>query len=135
MKMALIRGVDVLVTIKQGTEDVIIGGQKDATLSISADTLETTTKDTGDWRTYLSGLKQWSLTCDGLYIESDAAQTALWNAFQSAEEVTVTLSKPTSSSFTASGQAVITSIEYGAAMEDALTFNVEFQGTGALTVS
>jgi len=134
--MALIRGVDVLVTIKQGTEDVIIGGQKDATLSISADTLETTTKDTGDWRTYLSGLKQWSLTCDGLYVESDAAQTALWNAFQSAEEVTVTLSKPTSSSsFTASGQAVITSIEYGAAMEDALTFNVEFQGTGALTVS
>ena len=132
--MALIRGVDVLVTIKQGTADVIIGGQKDATLSISADTLETTTKDTGDWRTYLSGLKQWSLTCDGLYVESDAAQTALWNAFQSAEEVTVTLSKPTSS-FTASGQAVITSIEYGAAMEDALTFNVEFQGTGALTVS
>lgn len=131
--MALIRGVDVLVSIKQGAEDVIIGGQKDATLSISADTLETTTKDTGDWRTYLSGLKQWSLTCDGLYIESDVAQTALWNAFQSAQEVTVTLSKPTS--FTASGQAVITSIEYGAAMEDALTFNVEFQGTGALTVS
>lgn len=132
--MALIRGVEVLVTIRQGIADIVIGGQKDATLSISADTLETTTKDTGDWRTYLSGLKQWSLTCDGLYVESDAAQTALWNAFQSAEEVTVTLSKPTSS-FTASGQAVITSIEYGAAMEDALTFNVEFQGTGALTVS
>jgi len=132
--MALIRGVEVLVTIRQGIADIVIGGQKDATLSISADTLETTSKDTGDWRTYLSGLKQWSLTCDGLYVESDAAQTALWNAFQSAEEVTVTLSKPTSS-FTASGQAVITSIEYGAAMEDALTFNVEFQGTGALTVS
>jgi len=131
--MALIRGVEVLVTIRQGIADIVIGGQKDATLSISADTLETTTKDTGDWRTYLSGLKQWSLTCDGLYVESDAAQTALWNAFQSAEEVTVTLSKPTS--FTVSGQALITSIEYGAAMEDALTFNVEFQGTGALTVS
>jgi len=133
MKMALIRGVEVLVTIRQGIADIVIGGQKDATLSISADTLETTSKDTGDWRTYLSGLKQWSLTCDGLYVESDAAQTALWNAFQSAEEVTVTLSKPTS--FTVSGQALITSIEYGAAMEDALTFNVEFQGTGALTVS
>lgn len=131
--MALIRGVDVLVIIRQGAEDIIIGGQKDATLSISADTLETTTKDTGDWRTYLSGLKQWSLTCDGLYIENDAAQIALWNAFQNAQEVTVTLSKPTS--FTAAGQAVITSIEYGAAMEDALTFNVEFQGTGPLTVS
>lgn len=131
--MAVIRGVDVLVSLKTGTEYVTLGGQKDATLSASSDTIDVTTKDEGDWRKFLAGLKSWTISCEGLYVDNDTAQTALWNAFLNAQEVDIKMSKQ--NSFTASGKAIITSIEHAAAMDDALTFSVEFQGTGALTVS
>jgi len=97
------------------------------------DTIDVTTKDEGDWRTFLQGLKTWSISCDGLYVDGDLAQQALVNAFNNSTEVEIKMEKP--GSFSASGKAIITHIEHAAAMEDALTFLVEFQGTGELTIT
>lgn len=132
--MPKIRGVEVLVQVKSGSSYVTIGGQKDATLTVDADTIDATTKDEGDWRVYLSGLKTWSVSCDGLYVDGDAAQQALINSFYTGTPVEIKMAKSGTGAFTASGQAIVTHLEIAAAMEDAVTFSVEFQGTGALTL-
>lgn len=130
--MAKIRGVDVLVSIKSGSNYITIGGQKDATLSFDSDTINITTKDDGDWRQFLAGLKSWTLSCDALYIDGDAAQIALQNAFANAQTVEVKMSK--AGSFTTTGNAIVTHLEFGAPLEDAFTASVEFQGTGMATI-
>lgn len=128
-----IRGVDVLVMITEGSTDYIIGGQKDATLSLDSDTIDVTTKDDGDWRQFLAGLKSWTISCDALFIEGDVARQKIIQAFNNGTTVVVKFSKPTA--FSMSGNAIVTHLEFGAPLEDAFTASVEFQGTGSLTIS
>ncbi|MHA1210306.1 MAG: phage major tail protein, TP901-1 family [Candidatus Freyarchaeota archaeon] len=130
--MAILRGVDVLFYIP-GEPDTPIGGQRNATLSISGDSIDTTAKDTGDWRTFLAGLKSWTLSCDGVYADADPGILQLENAFFSGDVIDVKLAKDTE--WTATGQAIITSLDYDASLEDVMTLSIELQGTGALTVS
>jgi len=131
--MAIMRGVDVLVQVDVAGTPTTIAGQRNATLSLSSDTIDTTAKDTGDWRTFLAGLKGWTLSCDGLYVDGDAALDELQSNFESGTAVSITMSK--SGEWTATGNAVITSLDYDASLEDVMTVSAEFQGTGALTIS
>lgn len=130
--MALLRGVDVLLYVPS-TATEPVAGQRNATLSLSSDTIDTTAKDTGDWRTFLAGLKSWTLSCDGLYVTADAGILELENSFLNGDTVTVKLAKDTD--WTATGEAVITSLDYDASLEDVMSFSVELQGTGALTIT
>lgn len=130
--MAIFKGVDVLLYLP-GTPDTPIAGQRNATLSLSSDTIDTTAKDTGDWRTFLAGLKSWTLSCDGIYTTSDSGILALENAFMNGTVINVKLAKGTE--WSATGQAIITSLDYDASLEDAMTISIEMQGTGAITIA
>jgi TP901-1 family phage major tail protein len=128
-----IKGVDVVVKVNVSGVPTIIAGQRNATLSLSGDNIDTTAKDTGDWRTFLAGLKSWTLSCDGLYVDGDSALAELQTRFEAGTAVTITMEKP--GVWTATGDAIITSLDYDAALEDAMTVSAEFQGTGAVTIS
>jgi len=130
--MALLRGVDVLLYLP-GEPDTPIAGQRNATLSLSSDTIDTTAKDTGDWRTFLAGLKSWTISCDGVYNVSDTAMLSLENAFLNGTVIDIKLAKDTE--WTATGQAIITSLDYDASLEDVMSYSIELQGTGALTIT
>lgn len=125
--MAKVKGVDVVLSI--GAAE--LGGQRNATLNRSAELIDVTDKvSTGGWKENLSGFKEWSLDCDGLYVVSDTAYASLVSAFNAGTPVSVTLSDGT---LTYTGSGYITDFPLEAPYDDALTYSVSITGTGALS--
>ena len=75
--MAEIKGVDVLIKI--GSQ--VIGGQRNATIEMSAETIDTTTKSSGGWSIKIAGLKSWTCSADGVFFIDDAGHKACETAF------------------------------------------------------
>ena len=79
-----IAGKDILLCIWSidGTELLAISGQQGLTINRSADQIEITSKDTqGGWKSYLAGMKEWSIDNDGLYVPNDQSHRILSQAF------------------------------------------------------
>ena len=126
--MSAIKGLDVL--IKVGSQ--VVGGQRNASLEMSAETIDTTVKSTGGWAAKIPGIKSWTSSCDGVYFLDDAGLQAAQTAFMNGTEVQLVFSN--SSGLAYSGQAVITSMSVEAGQEDIVSYTISFEGTGALTV-
>ena len=126
--MSAIKGLDVL--IKVGS--TVVGGQRNASLEMSAETIDTTVKSTGGWAAKIPGIKSWTSSCDGVYFLDDAGLEAAQAAFMNGTEVKLDFSN--SSGLAYSGQAVITSMSVEAGQEDVVSYTISFEGTGALTV-
>ena len=125
--MAAIKGLDVL--IKVGS--TVVGGQRNASLEMSAETIDTTVKTTGGWASKITGIKSWTSSCDGIYFVDDAGLEAAQAAFMNGTEVKLDFTN--SSGLAYSGQAVITSMSVEAGQEDVVSYTISFEGTGALT--
>ena len=125
--MAAIKGLDVL--IKVGS--TVVGGQRNASLEMSAETIDTTVKSTGGWAAKIPGIKSWTSSCDGVYFVDDAGLEAAQAAFMNGTEVKLDFSN--SAGLAYSGQAVITSMSVEAGQEDIVSYTISFEGTGALT--
>ena len=125
--MAAIKGLDVL--IKVGS--TVVGGQRNASLEMSAETIDTTVKTTGGWAAKIPGIKSWTSSCDGVYFVDDAGLEAAQAAFMNGTEVKLDFSN--SNGLAYSGQAVITSMSVEAGQEDIVSYTISFEGTGALT--
>ena len=125
--MSAIKGLDVL--IKVGSQ--VVGGQRNASLEMSAETIDTTVKTTGGWAAKIPGIKSWTSSCDGVYFVDDAGLEAAQTAFMNGTAVSLEFSN--SSGLSYSGQAVITSMSVEAGQEDIVSYTIAFEGTGALT--
>ena len=125
--MAAIKGLDVL--IKVGS--TVVGGQRNASLEMSAETIDTTVKSTGGWASKIPGIKSWTSSCDGVYFVDDAGLEAAQTAFMNGTAVSLEFTN--SSGLSYSGQAVITSMSVEAGQEDVVSYTISFEGTGALT--
>ena len=126
--MSAIKGLDVL--IKVGTQ--VVGGQRNASLEMSAETIDTTVKSTGGWAAKIPGIKSWTSSCDGVYFVDDAGLEAAQAAFMNGTEVKLDFSN--SAGLAYSGQAVITSMSVEAGQEDIVSYTISCEGTGAITV-
>ena len=127
--MSAIKGLDVL--IKVGSQ--VVGGQRNASLEMSAETIDTTVKTTGGWASKITGIKSWTSSCDGVYFVDDAGLEAAQTAFMNGTEVQLEFSNSAGLSY--SGQAVITSMSVEAGQEDIVSYTISFEGTGALTAA
>ena len=125
--MAAIKGLDVLVKVGS----TVVGGQRNASLEMSAETIDTTVKSTGGWASKIPGIKSWTSSCDGVYFLDDAGLEAAQTAFMNGTAVSLEFSN--SSGLSYSGQAVITSMSVEAGQEDIVSYTIAFEGTGALT--
>ena len=125
--MSAIKGLDVL--IKVGSQ--VVGGQRNASLEMSAETIDTTVKTTGGWAAKIPGIKSWTSSCDGIYFLNDAGLKAAQTAFMNGTAVQLDFSK--GEELVYSGQAVITSMSVEAGQEDIVSYTIAFEGTGALT--
>ena len=81
--MSAIKGLDVL--IKVGTQ--VVGGQRNASIELSSEPIDTTTKQAGGWTTKVAGIKSWTSSCDGVYFVDDAGIQAVYEAFEGGNEV------------------------------------------------
>ncbi|MGN4692286.1 phage tail tube protein [Bacillus cereus group sp. MYBK215-1] len=125
-----VAGVDVLV--KVGGK--IIGGQSDAKLTKKMDVMETTDKTSGGWVTKVGGIKEFSVECDSFLIIADEGQAALSKAFDDRTEIEVEMATGTTAGHLKwTGNVLVSEIGYEFAQDDAVTFGIKFEGTGALT--
>lgn len=130
--MAKIAGVDVLVYIEgatAGTFDVL-GGQSGATLKREADEIEVTSKDANGWAELISGIKTWSVECEGFLVDSDAAFDTLETKFESSEPVKVEIRLPGGTVYKGTGYITDFPLEFK--QDDGATYSLTISGNGAL---
>jgi TP901-1 family phage major tail protein len=128
MKMS---GVDVLVYLDVAGTPTLLGGQSGASLSREINVIEVTSKDGNGWAENITGVKSWSIECEGYVVVNDAAYNSLETAFLNGDFVDVEVQMPNGDKYT--GQAVVSELPLEFAQDDAVTFSTTFVGNGALT--
>lgn len=133
--MAYEKGVSVLLKVNTGTDLLpvwtAVGGQRGATLNRSADTIETTSKDSTGYKSYAYGFKDWSIDADGLLVTDDAGYGELEDAFIAGTTIKVDVVMASGDKY--SGDVIITDFPIEAPYDDMTTYSVTLQGSGALT--
>lgn len=120
------KGIDFI--IYAGTDK--IAGQRGGTLNQSADTIETTTKDSKGWKEFISSFKEWSVDADGLLPINDTGYEACKTAFKEGSTLTIKAADEAGLGYT--GEVLITDFPIEMPYDDAATYSVTFQGTGEL---
>lgn len=131
MTIKEIRGADVLLKIG----DTAVAGQRDCTLSMNGDSIDTTTKTNNGWKTSLQGLKSWQMTMECVNYLGDAAtsQISLKQAFMNGTNIQVSMHFGTGEVY--SGEASITSLEMSGTMDDVSIASLTLEGASALTAT
>jgi len=128
---------DVLIQFStDGTTYDEVGRMTNASLSISMETRDTSTKDSAGWRELLEGQKSWSLSGDGLVVYSLTGADGfsdLYGYLNGRTNLYVKFGSVGSGEKVYSGRGFITSLDQEAGVEDNTTFSFSFEGTGALT--
>lgn len=143
MASTQVQGLNILVYVKNGESKIAVGGQKNCTLSMEADTIDVSNKNDFGWASFIPGAKSWTISCDGQFLTEDDGQEALMKAFLDSEEVEIVMSNEVladeakeiqakAATIEYVGTAVITSLELEAAFDDVFAYSVEFQGKGKL---
>lgn len=128
-------GKDLLLAIwnADGTEILAVGGQKSLTINRSADTVEITSKDTeGGWKSYIAGMKEWSIDTDGIYVKNDESHAILSAAFDAGDPVCIKVYDNKRKKGLFGGLAVITDYPIEAPYDDSVTYSLTFSGMGKL---
>jgi TP901-1 family phage major tail protein len=139
MATAAIPGFNAKVAVSSdgGSNFFVIGELRDVTLTVEADEIDATSKDSAGWREFIVGLKQWGGSAEHLYLEANTAQDALRNALVNRTLVKLRF-RPKGDSVGADqfiGDAIITGWEPALPTDDAVAVSVTFRGTGAIVES
>lgn len=127
-----IAGVDVLLKVKKDTKTIVVGGQKGASLSRSAETIDVSDKTSGGWSESIMGLKSWGVDCEGFVVLGDEGYELLEEAFDNREPVEVELKIGGEGGYTRTGLAVITDFPEEYQQDSAVSFSVSLQGASPL---
>lgn len=132
--MAKISGMKVKVFIGHPGSSKVLAGQQGATLNRSADTIDSTSKDSdGFWKESIAGWKEWSIDCDGAFVESDEAYTQLEDAYMASENLPVYIEFPSGTRY--AGEVTITDFPIEMPFDDLVKYSLSLQGSGALAKS
>ena len=130
-----VAGKDILLCIwsLDGSQLLAISGQQGLTINRSADTIEITSKDTqGGWKSYLAGMKEWSIDNDGLFVPNDESHKILSQAFNSGDPVCIKVVDGKRKVGMFGGLAVVTDYPIEAPHDDAVTYSITLSGMGEL---
>jgi TP901-1 family phage major tail protein len=134
---AIMNATDVLIQFStDGVTYDEVGRMTNASLSISMETRDTSTKDSAGWRELLEGQKSWSLSGDGLVVYSLAGAEGFADLFGylgGRTNLYVKFGSTASGEKYYSGRGFVTSLDQEAGVEDNVTFSFSFEGTGVLT--
>ena len=112
-----------------------IGLSKSASLSISADTPDISTKDSSGWSEVIAGMKSWSMDFESLLDLTDDASAngllPLWTYFSTRAKIKVAWGKAGVYWY---GDAYLSSLDESAESEQPVSFSGSLTGSGALTL-
>jgi len=124
--MAAFSGVDGNVTWASRTSlGATSQNVKSWSLDISTDELDTTDFSVSQWRTWISGLSEWS----GSFEMNLDASNAITVTELYGSASTITLQHETS--FTITGSALVTGVSISEPVDDIVTATCNFRGSGA----
>lgn len=128
-------GKDYLLYVNTGTATepvwTLIGGQRGSSLSRSADSIDTSHKTSGGWKSSLAGLRGWSIDLDGLVLLNDTGIEALETAFNAGKQVNVKFEYPDGKY--RSGWAAITDLSIETPHDGEASLSGTLEGNGALS--
>lgn len=130
-----VAGKDILLCIwnMEGTDLLAISGQQGLTINRSADSIEITSKDTqGGYKSYLPGMKEWSIDNDGLYVPNDQSHRILSQVFESGDPVCIKVVDGKRKMGMFGGLACVTDYPIEAPYDDAVTYSLTLSGMGQL---
>lgn len=132
---AAVAGKDILLAVfnGDGTRLLAVSGQQTLTINRSADEIEVNSKDTeGGWKSKISGMKEWSIDNEGLYVTSADSHKTLGEAFDNSDPVCLKVVNIKTKTALFGGIAYVTEYTLEAPYDDAMTYSATFSGNGAL---
>lgn len=115
---------------------VKITHQSNASVSMSADMIDVTTKDSNGDREVLPGTRSWTMSCDAMLdYAAPNGVTALTAAYRSGTAIVVVLQTGVVGDRKLTGNAYISSLEITGSGQggESVTFSITLDGTGGLT--
>lgn len=109
-----------------GLNGTKIAALKSCELSNKVDTIEIASPTTGQWKTFLAGRKEWSMSCSYLVMSTAVMKT---NALSVGTTYTITFTDGTT---TITGSAICIMAEVTASVGALVKGSFKFQGTGQL---
>lgn len=134
--MAKVAGVDVLVKVKVATAFVALGGQKGASLTKSAKTIDVTDKNSGGWSESMAGILSWKVDCEGFVVLGDSAFEQLQTSFAARTAIDVEIREGANvdtGGVTYTGKAVIVDLSEDFNADDAVSIKISLEGASPLT--
>jgi TP901-1 family phage major tail protein len=133
--MAIYNGTAQLLKLgTAGSEETLIQ-LTNCTMSVNADLFETTSKESGGWKSVMPGLRDVSYSGEGLADFAAGANYTLTEIFAAYNARTLLSVKFTNGTNTFTQSGYIASFEVSGPMEDVATYTIEVTGTGVLTLA
>lgn len=107
----------------------LVGKGQDADLTLNKTPIDVTTRDSGGWKEFTSGLKEVDISIDQLYVPTNAGLLALRDSYLNDTLLAVTIVDP--DGFGWSGNAIVVTLGSPNPMDDAVKLNVTLKGDGA----
>jgi TP901-1 family phage major tail protein len=128
-------GKDFLLYVNTGTVDTpvwtLVGGQRNSSLGRTADSIDTSHKTSGGWKSSKAGLRGWSIDLDALVLLQDLGVEALETAFMQGKEINVKFERPDKKYYT--GWASITDFSIDPPHDGEASLSGTLEGNGALS--
>ena len=106
----------------------------DATISVSQETPDATTKDSNQWVEHIRGNKSWEVSGSGLLaFDADMGAVELIDLLMGGGAVYIRFSNNTTDDIAWEGSVSVTSTSINAPQNSATGFDFSFVGNGALT--
>ena len=136
----IFNGTDLILKVDTsgGGSPSLLGASTSCTVSYSLDTFETTNKDSSHTKAYLPAAHGWTMDCEAFYTTDETnAPDNLMAALSARTQIDVEFNQAsaTTGDYKYTGKAYITSCTLNAPNEDAATYSISLQGTGALTIA
>lgn len=133
-----IAGVDVLLKVIKGSTLVNVAGQTGTSLNLGAETIDVTDKLADGWKDSIAGLKSWSIDQDGYVTLGEESLPLLRAQFLARKpvDVEIRVGEPDNESgVTFRGKAYIVDFPHDFQQDDAVTFSLSLEGSGALEIT
>jgi TP901-1 family phage major tail protein len=135
--MAVQKGSALLVKAGNAASPEVfttVAGLRDTSISINAETIDVTNKDSARVRTLLAnaGIKSFSISGSGVFTDSATEQLILTN-FSAATFLNYQFLVPDYNTFTGAFQ--VSSIEYAGSYNGEVTYSMSFESAGAVTIA
>ena len=119
------QGINVILYL----DNKILGGQLNAQLNRSVNTIDITNKIEGDWKEYLPGTKTWNVSCNGIYLVNNEALNDLEKAFIDNKEITLKIQL---NNITYEGKAILIDFPLNTIYDSQFKYTIKLLGTGEL---